>query len=66
MERLGEFLTMEGYGAFVWPAYAIAIGVMLAMAAHAVIARRRLQRQLAELQAERREGERREGGGTGA
>ncbi len=46
MKSWDEFLTMGGYAAYVWPAYGIALLVLLA---NAVLPVRRLRRRLAEL-----------------
>lgn len=54
MTSLHELLTMGGYAAYVWPAYAIAAVVM---AVNAVLPGRRLRRLKAELR-------RRKGGGV--
>ncbi len=32
MDQLAEFLSMGGYGAFVWPAYGLAMAVLVGMA----------------------------------
>ena len=50
MDSLNEFLAMGGHGGFVWPAFGIAFGILLAMALHAWLQRRRLRRKLAALQ----------------
>lgn len=50
MDQLREFWAMGGHGAFVWPAFAVTIGILVAMALQAWLARRKLQRQLAALQ----------------
>ncbi|HLW74864.1 MAG TPA: heme exporter protein CcmD [Gammaproteobacteria bacterium] len=47
MTSLHEFLTMGGYGAYVWPAYIIAAVVMVA---NAIVPGRRLRRMRAALQ----------------
>ena len=46
MKSLHEFLTMGGYAAYVWPAYAVAAVVMIA---NAVAPGRRLKRIKAEI-----------------
>lgn len=46
MKSWGEFLSMGGYAAYVWPAYGIAAVVLIL---NAVLPGRRLRRQLAEL-----------------
>lgn len=50
MDRIGEFVAMDGQGLYVWPAFAIAVGLLLAMAVHAWLTRRALQRRLETLQ----------------
>ncbi len=44
-DSLGEFLSMRGYARFVWPAYAVAIGVLVY---NVLGARRALRRGLEE------------------
>ncbi len=34
MGDIGAFLAMGGYAGFVWPAYAVACGVLAGLAAH--------------------------------
>jgi len=46
MKSLHEFLTMGGYAAYVWPAYAVAAAVMIA---NAVLPGGRLKRLKAEI-----------------
>jgi len=48
MESTGDFFAMGGHGLYVWPAFAIAIGVLAAMALQAWLARRSLTRLLGE------------------
>lgn len=50
MKSWGEFLTMGGYAAYVWPAYGIAALVLIL---NAVLPGRRLRRQLAEIRRRR-------------
>jgi heme exporter protein D len=50
MERIGVFLAMGGYAAFVWPAFAIAAIVMAALLCQSVAIYRRRQRELARLE----------------
>lgn len=47
-----EVLTMGGYGAYVWPAYAVAAVMLLGVAAVSWRGLRRAQGRLRELQAE--------------
>jgi len=56
MDSLSEFLAMGGHGGFVWPAFGIAFGILLAMALHAWLQRRRLRQKLAALQGSDRGG----------
>ena len=53
MESTGDFLAMGGHGIYVWPAFAIAIGVLAAMAIQAWQARRSLTRLLEAPQSDR-------------
>ncbi|MGE0660400.1 MAG: heme exporter protein CcmD [Reyranellaceae bacterium] len=53
MESTGDFLAMGGHGIYVWPAFAIAIGVLAAMAIQAWLARRGLARLLEQRQGDR-------------
>lgn len=45
---MSEFLNMGGYGDYVWPAYAIAAAVLIALVWHSVHALRASERELAE------------------
>ena len=40
--NLHEFLTMKGYGAYVWPAWGVTLGVFIVHVVHARVERRRL------------------------
>jgi heme exporter protein D len=51
---LDAFLAMGGYARFVWPAYAAAAIVLVGLLIWSLAAYRRCQRELAELQRERR------------
>ena len=51
MARIGAFLAMGGYAVYVWPAYAVAVAVMAALAVQSVAGYRRRQRELARLEA---------------
>ena len=53
MKSWNEFLTMGGYAAYVWPAYGIALVVLVG---NAVLPARRLRRGLAELTRKHRGG----------
>jgi len=55
MKSLHEFLTMGGYAAYVWPAYAVAAVVLLV---NAVLPGLRLKRRLVELKERGSRGER--------
>lgn len=46
MQAIGEFLSMGGYGAFVWPSYVVAAVLLLALA---VFSLRDLRAREAEL-----------------
>lgn len=39
---LHEFLTMKGYGTYVWPAWGVTLGLFLVQIVHARVERRRL------------------------
>ena len=41
-----QFLEMGGYGAFVWSAWAVALGVLAGLLAVSLIARARIRREL--------------------
>ena len=43
MDALGQFLAMGGYARFVWPAYGVAVLVLVAMALQTYRAWRRQQ-----------------------
>ncbi len=61
MSDLQSFLAMGGYGAYVWPAYAITILAFVLMVVWALRgrgARRREERQLAALGRRSRRGDR--------
>ena len=48
MEQIADYLSMGGYAAFVWPAFAVAAAVMAALA---FVSRRGLRARQAELEA---------------
>ena len=48
MEQIAEYLSMGGYAAFVWPAFAVAAAVMTALA---LVSRRGLRARQTELEA---------------
>jgi heme exporter protein D len=45
---MSEFLHMGGYAGYVWPAYAVAAAVLIALVWHSVRSLRVNQRELAE------------------
>jgi heme exporter protein D len=47
--QMAHFLAMGGYARFVWPAYGVAAGVLLALLIHALVAYRQRMRELAAL-----------------
>jgi len=49
MEQLTAFLSMGGYGAYIWPAYLIAAGVLLALLVGSLRAVRGQEARLAAL-----------------
>ena len=49
MDGLGSFLAMGGYGQFVWPAYAVAALVLVALLAASLVRLRREERTLSAL-----------------
>ncbi|MCE2510844.1 MAG: heme exporter protein CcmD [Alphaproteobacteria bacterium] len=50
MDRIEAFLTMGGYGEFIWPAYAVAFAVLAALLAWSLRELRRNERTLRNLQ----------------
>ncbi len=48
MEQIAEYLSMGGYAAFVWPAFAVAAAVMTALA---LVSRHGLRARQTELEA---------------
>jgi heme exporter protein D len=49
MNRLWEFLAMGGYARFVWPAFILALLLLVGMAGQSLLAYRRAERRLAAL-----------------
>jgi len=49
METLTQFLAMGGYAAFVWPALAIAAGVMVGLLVQSIRSLRAREEELAKL-----------------
>ncbi|WP_414499637.1 MULTISPECIES: heme exporter protein CcmD [unclassified Zymobacter] len=45
-----EFLTMKGYGLYVWPAWGVTAAVLLGLMLHARIERRRVMAMLSRQQ----------------
>lgn len=58
MERVGTFLEMGGYAAYVWPALGLTVVILVGMAAASIGRMRAAERALDE--AEQRFGRRRE------
>ncbi|TQF78445.1 heme exporter protein CcmD [Elioraea sp. Yellowstone] len=58
---MSAFLDMGGYAAFVWPAYAVAVGALVALAAISLRQWRAARAEVARLEAL---GPRRRGGGS--
>ena len=50
MEKLTEVLAMGGYGAYVWPAFALAAILMAGMAWISLRSLRKAEKNLSELQ----------------
>jgi len=50
MSSLDQFLAMGGHGVYVWPAFGLALAVLIGMAVQAWLQRRSLRRRLQELQ----------------
>jgi heme exporter protein D len=50
MARIEHFLSMGGYAVYVWPAFAVAMLIMAALAVQSVAGYRRHQRELARLE----------------
>ena len=63
MDRIGTYLAMGGYAAYVWPALAVAAVVMIGQVVLTLRTLRRREAALAELEA-RRERRRKPSGGT--
>ena len=53
MDGLRSFFAMGGYGAFIWPAYGVALAVLGALTLAAMRRLRRSQADLAELESGR-------------
>lgn len=47
---MSEFLSMGGYGAYVWPAYAISAVTIALLTAFVIVRSRRARRRLGELE----------------
>ncbi|MDP6773854.1 MAG: heme exporter protein CcmD [Rhodospirillales bacterium] len=52
MDSLSAFLDMGGYGAFVWPSFAITVAVLAGLLVASVRSARASERELAALRAE--------------
>jgi len=50
MAGLGHYFAMGGYAKFVWPAFAVAVVIMAALAIQSIALYRRRARELARLQ----------------
>lgn len=50
MQKLTDFLDMGGYGAYVWPSYAVAAAVLAALALASIRSRRRAHQALLRLE----------------
>ena len=50
---MAAFLAMGGYAAFVWPAYGISIGLLAAAAVWTIVAERRAQKRIADIESRR-------------
>jgi heme exporter protein D len=46
-----EFLNMGGYAAYIWPAYGVAVVVLIGLLAESVLGLRRRRAELARLEA---------------
>jgi len=53
LENIGKFLAMGGYALYVWPAVAVAVIILAALAWQSWRARARARRALAALEARR-------------
>jgi heme exporter protein D len=53
MDAVRQYLAMGGYGAYVWPAYAVAAAVLIGLTWHSVRTVARRERELAEIEAVR-------------
>jgi heme exporter protein D len=52
MGGLSEFLAMGGYGVFIWPAYIIAVVILLALLIQSLVVLRQRERLLESLRLE--------------
>ena len=52
MDRVATFLAMGGYAAYVWPAFAVALIVMLGLLVQSLATYRKRQRELALLESD--------------
>jgi heme exporter protein D len=55
-DGLGGFFDMGGYGAFVWPAYALAAALLVWLLIHRIGRLKRRESELARLERERQAG----------
>ena len=56
MDGIESFLTMGGHGAYIWPAYLIAAGVLIALLVDSLRSTRNRESQLTALRQMRRGG----------
>jgi len=61
MDVLRNFLSMGGYAAYVWPAYVIAVAILVGLVVTSWNSARRREAELAALRQARRGGEGEEG-----
>ena len=54
MENVSEFFAMGGYAPYIWPAYLIAAGILVALLGLSIRDLKRNERTLKALRAERR------------
>mgnify|MGYP002787606903 FL=1 len=47
---MADLISLDGYGAYVWPAYAISAITLVALAIHIVLRARRARRRLSDLE----------------
>jgi heme exporter protein D len=52
---MAQFFAMGGYAAFVWPAYALSVGVLVLMVVWSLSANRRAREALQRLETQRQD-----------